>query len=42
MEPLMGIIGLVIIIGICAIIDSYNKRAKKKKKSNKKKMLLYL
>ena len=32
MEPLMGIIGLVIIIGICAIIDSYNKRAKKEKR----------
>ena len=37
MEPLMGIIGLVIIIGICAIIDSYNKRTKKEKKIKQEK-----
>lgn len=29
MESLIGIISLIIIIAICAIIGSYNKKAKK-------------
>lgn len=37
MEPLIGVIGLIIIIGICAIIDSYNKQAKIEKKVKQEK-----
>ena len=29
MEPLLGVIGLIILIGICACIDSHNKKSKK-------------
>ncbi|MCI9015919.1 MAG: hypothetical protein HFJ53_01965 [Clostridia bacterium] len=29
MEPLLGIIGLILLIGICACIDSHNKKLKK-------------
>ncbi len=35
MEPFLGIIGIIVLIGICAIID-YNKKLKKKRTEIKK------